>query len=91
MKLRPPIAPTTKPVKKPASVRTAKNSSLITVNDATAFLHCHRVTLLRLIRRGRLQLLKTGSRWSFLRAEIDALANRNIAVYPHLTVVRPSK
>jgi excisionase family DNA binding protein len=63
----------------------------MTVNEATAFLHCHRVTLLRLIRRGQLLLLKTGSTWSFQRAQVNALSNRNIAVYPHLAILRRSK
>jgi excisionase family DNA binding protein len=63
----------------------------MTVNETTALLHCHRVTLLRLMKRGRLHALKNGNRISFERAEVSALANRNIAVYPHLTIaLRPN-
>ncbi len=63
----------------------------MTVNEATAFLHCHRITLLRLIRRGHLHLLKARRTWCFQRAEVNALGNRKIAVYPHLTIVPRSK
>lgn len=63
----------------------------MTVNEATAFLQCHRITLVRLIRRGQLHLLKTRNTWSFQRAEVKGLGNRKIAVYPHLTIVRRSK
>lgn len=91
MKLHPPAIPTSKPATKPSSSRIRKkNAHLMTINEATAFLHCHRITLLRLIRRGQLLPLKTGSTWSFQRAEVHALSNRNIAVYPHLTIVRRS-
>jgi hypothetical protein len=35
-------------------------------------------------------MLKTGKIAGFRRAEIEAVANRNIAVYPHLTLARRS-
>jgi excisionase family DNA binding protein len=91
MKLHPPIAPPLSPAHEAASSKLAKNSHLMTVNEATKFLHCHRITLLRLSQRGRLPVFKTGNTWSFERAGISALANRNLAAYPHLTVVRPAK
>ncbi len=34
---------------------------------------------------------KREPKWSFQRAEVSGLANRNIAVYPHLTLVRQPK
>ncbi len=63
----------------------------MTLNEATTFLKCHRVTLLRLIKRGQLHLRKSGRTWTLERAEVTAVNNHNIAVYPHLTAVRPSK
>jgi excisionase family DNA binding protein len=88
MKLPPPIAPASKAVRQPASSRRTLDSSVLTVNNTTALLHCHRVTLLRLIERGQLHAVRKGTKISFQRAEVSALANRNIAVYPHLTLVR---
>ena len=36
-------------------------------------------------------MLLNGNRINFERAEVSALANRNIAVYPHLTIaLRPN-
>ena len=91
MKQHPPIAHARKPLKQPASSKTRENGRLMTLNEATTFLNCHRVTLLRLIKRGQLHLMKSGSTWTLERAEITALNNRNIAIYPHLTTVRSSK
>jgi hypothetical protein len=45
------------------------------------------VTVLRLIRRGALHPLKVGRALRFDRAEVMALANQTIAIYPHLSVV----
>jgi len=87
MKVHPPVIPTVKPGLKLPSFK-PRNEPLMTVNEATSFHNCHRVTLLRLIGRGQLRLVKSGSRWSFYRAEVSAVNNRNIAVYPHLTPVR---
>jgi len=63
----------------------------MTVTEATAFLSCHRVTLLRLIQRRQLHLMKIGRTWRLRRAEVTALNNRTISVYPHLTIARGSK
>ena len=84
-RLLPP--PVSKRATKPRA-RPQKNSDLVTIDEATALLHCHRVTLLRLIQREQLHLLKVGGRWMFEHAELDALNNRNISIYPHLTVAR---
>jgi excisionase family DNA binding protein len=57
------------------------------VNEATGLLRCHRVTLLRLIRRGALHPVRVGRSLKFYRAEVVAMTNSTIAVYPHLRVV----
>jgi excisionase family DNA binding protein len=72
---------------KPAQAKKHQNADLMSVNEATTFLHCHRITLLRLIGGGQLLLLKTGRAWNFRRAEVRAVSNRKIAIYPHLTIV----
>ncbi len=87
MKPHLPITPPPKLARKPQP-KTATDRCLMTLDEATALLHCHRVTLLRLIKRGQLHALKNGGRISFERAEVSGLANRNIAVYPHLTIAR---
>jgi len=88
MKPHLPIAPPPKPARKPPPPKAATDPSIMTVNETTALLHCHRVTLLRLMERGQLHARKNGGGISFERAEVSALANRNIAVYPHLTIVQ---
>lgn len=88
MKPHPPTARHPKPIHKRVSSKAAIESSMMTVNEVTTLLHCHRVTILRLIERGQLYILKSGGEISFQRAEVSALANRNIAVYPHLTIAR---
>jgi excisionase family DNA binding protein len=62
----------------------------MTVKEVTAFLGCHRITILRLIRRKELHPLMVGKTIRFERAEVARLNNRKIAVYPHLTIVRGS-
>ncbi len=59
----------------------------MTVDEVTDLLHCHRITVLRLIRRGALHALMISRGMRFERAEVAALNNRKIAVFPHLTVV----
>jgi excisionase family DNA binding protein len=59
----------------------------MTVDEVTDLLRCHRITVLRLIRRDELHALRIGRAIRFERAEVAALNNRKIAVYPHLTVV----
>ena len=91
MKRYPPATPAAKRATKPLWSRGDQPEPLTTIDEAAAFLHCHRVTVLRLIRRGVLHLLKTGSTWSFARTEVKGLSNRNIAIYPHLIVARRGK
>jgi hypothetical protein len=88
MKLPIPISPGLKPTRTESSVAGRRDDFMVRMDEATLLLHCHRVTLLRLIQRGQLHLFKTGKTWSFYGAEISALRNRNIAVYPHLTIAR---
>jgi excisionase family DNA binding protein len=59
----------------------------MTVDEVTNLLRCHRITVLRLIRRGALHIKMIGRAMRFGRAEVAALNNRRIAVYPHLTIV----
>jgi excisionase family DNA binding protein len=59
----------------------------MTVDEVTRLLCCHRITVLRLIRRGRLHAVRIGTALRFERAEVGALNNHNIAMYPHLTII----
>lgn len=59
----------------------------MTVDEVTDLLSCHRITVLRLIRRGTLHTVMIARAIRFERAEVAALNNRRIAVYPHLTLV----
>ena len=59
----------------------------MTVDEVTDMLRCHRITVLRLIGRGQLHVLTIARAIRFERAEVAALNNRKIAVFPHLTIV----
>ena len=59
----------------------------MTVDEVTSLLRCHRITVLRLIRRGALHILTIAHAMRFERAEVAAVKNRRIAAYPHLTLV----
>ena len=59
----------------------------MTVDEVTDLLHCHRITLLRLIGRGALHIRMVAHAMRFERAEVAAINNRRIAVYPHLILV----
>jgi len=63
----------------------------IAVSEATRLLRCHRVSVLRLIRRGALHAIKVGGALRFDREEVLAVANRTIAIYPHLRLVARKK
>jgi excisionase family DNA binding protein len=69
---------------------TETNAHLMTVDEVTAMLRCHRITVLRLIRRGVLHTLMIARAIRFERAEVRGVSNRKIAVYPHLALVRPA-
>jgi excisionase family DNA binding protein len=63
------------------------NAHLMTIDEVTDLLRCHRITVLRLIRRGALHTLTIARATRFERTEVAALNNRKIAVFPHLTIV----
>ena len=67
------------------------SNALITVGQVTNLLRCHRVTVLRLIHRGALHPIKVGRALRFDREEALAVANRTIAIYPHLRIVSRRK
>ena len=61
---------------------------LISVDELLALWGCHRITVLRLIKRGQLHPIGPPDEMYFDRAEVDGIRNRRIAVYPHLTLAR---
>ena len=63
----------------------------MTVDEVTSLLRCHRITVLRLIRSGALHILMIAHAMRFERAEVAAVNNRRIAVYPHLTLVNRAR
>lgn len=63
-------------------------TTLLTIDDVIALWHCHRVTVLRLMKRGLLHPIQVGGEPCFQRAEVMKLKNRRIAIHPHLTVAR---
>lgn len=88
MKSNHPLSPTPKHATAKSRSRQRRNPDLVSFEEATAQLHCHRVTLLRLIERDQLHLLKVSGRWMFEHAELNALSTRNISTFPHLTIAR---
>jgi len=59
--------------------------NLITVDEVTRLWRCHRVTVLRLMRRGTLHYVEVDGEPLFDEAEVLRLKNANIAAFPHLT------
>jgi hypothetical protein len=64
------------------------DSPLISLDGLTSLWNCHRITVLRLMRRGHLHPVDVDGEMFFDRSEVTSLTTRNIAVYPHLTVAR---
>jgi len=64
------------------------SSALMTLNDVLALWHCHRITVLRLIKRGLLHPIGDIDPIYFERSEVMKVGNRRIASYPHLTITR---
>jgi len=64
---------------------------LLTIDEVTALWRCHRITVLRLMKRGVLDWTEVDGEWFFDEAEVLALKSSRIAVYPHLTVGRRKK
>jgi len=73
----------------PAERLMTLRNAMFSVEDVTSFWQCHRVTVLRLMRRGTLVPIdwKDGEP-RFDRSQVVRLKNRRIAIYPHLTVSR---
>ena len=63
-------------------------TALMTVDEVTELFRCHRITVLRLIKRGQLHPVEIDGDLRFDRAEVLRLKNRKIAVYPHFTFSR---
>jgi excisionase family DNA binding protein len=62
---------------------------LLTVDEVTELWHCHRLTVLRLMKRERLHVVKVvDGEPRFDRDEVLRLKNRKIALYPHFTVLK---
>jgi excisionase family DNA binding protein len=61
---------------------------LITIDEVTELWRCHRITVLRLIKRGQLHPVEVDGDLRFDCDEVLRLKNRKIAVYPHFTVKR---
>ena len=61
---------------------------LMSLKEVLALWRCHRVTVLRLIKRGLLHPIHEIEPMYFERSEVLKVGNRRIAVYPHLTISR---
>ena len=66
-------------------------SSLMHVDEVLVLWACHRITVLRLIKRGQLHPIEVDDEMFFERSEVVGLANRKIAAFPHLTVAKHSR
>jgi excisionase family DNA binding protein len=60
--------------------------NLLTVEEVTQLWRCHRVTVLRLMRRGTLRYVEVDGEPRFDEAEVRKLNHPGIARYPHLTI-----
>ena len=61
---------------------------LLSVDEVTSIWHCHRVTVLRLMRQGALDWIDEDGEPLFDEAEVLELKNPRIAIFPHLTISR---
>jgi hypothetical protein len=61
---------------------------LLTVDQVLNLWRCHRVTVLRLMKRGALHWVEVDGQPRFEEAEVLRLKNPRIAIFPHLTVSR---
>jgi helix-turn-helix protein len=60
--------------------------NLLTVEEVIQLWRCHRVTVLRLMRRGTLRYVEVEGEPRFDEAEVRELNHPAIARYPHLTI-----
>jgi hypothetical protein len=60
--------------------------NLLTVDEVTQLWRCHRVTVLRLMRRGTLGYVEVDGEPRFDEVEVRKLNHPGIARYPHLTI-----
>jgi hypothetical protein len=65
--------------------------ALFTIDEVTKLWRCHRITVLRLTKRGQLHPVEVDDELYFDRTEVMKLKNRKIAVYPHLTVAHEGR
>lgn len=56
---------------RPSILGPNEERAVMTVQDVADYLHCHSVTIYRLVKRGGLPGFKLGSDWRFHRSEID--------------------
>jgi hypothetical protein len=61
---------------------------LLTVDEVRKLWRCHRVTILRLMRRGTLPWVEVDGEPVFDEAEVLRLKNPRIGIFPHLTISR---
>jgi len=60
--------------------------NLLSVDEVTRIWRCHRITVLRLMRRGTLHPFEVDGELFFDEAEVLAIKSSNIAIFPHLVV-----
>jgi hypothetical protein len=65
--------------------------NLLTVEEVIQLWRCHRVTVLRLMRRGTLRYVEVDGEPRFDEAEVRMLNHPGIGRYPHLTIAVASK
>ena len=65
--------------------------NLLTVDEVTKIWRCRRITVLRLMRSGSLHWIEEEGEPLFDEAEVLALKNPKIAVFPHLTISAGSR
>ncbi len=59
------------PGKRPTTPADLDESAVMTIRQVAEYLHCHDMTIYKLIRRHGLPGFRLGKDWRFLRSEID--------------------
>ena len=59
------------PKPRPEPAAQVDESAVMTLHEVADYLHCHRSTVLRLLRERKIPGFKMGGSWRFLKSDVD--------------------
>jgi excisionase family DNA binding protein len=57
--------------KKPKPPADVDQSAVMTAQEVAGYLNCHKATVFKLVRRGKIPGLRLGGEWRFLKSKLD--------------------